>query len=215
MRRLQGFARVASVLALAAALVMVAQSSAAAADSATLTLHKRICPAGQTGDIFTACHDNLPTQTVSFTVDDGAAQDVGADGNVTFTDLAAGTHAVAEVEGPPLDAVNLRVWCSVQSPTVTDPVEIAVDLNAFDVTLGAGETVVCDVYNVAEDLSGRTPTATSTVKPTTGASQLPATGTGDGSATDARLLLTGVLALVVLAVGLGSLLRTTPGTPKH
>lgn len=207
MTRIPLIARIAGAVALTLMLLATASGSASAADTSTLTLHKRVCPAGQViTDLFEDCHDILPEQTVAFTLNDGVPQAVGVDGNTTFTDLAAGTYTVAEVEGPPLGYVHLRVFCSVQGTVINPAEELAVDVNTFDVTLGAGEEVVCDVYNIAEDLSGRTPTPVQTAQPTAAATTvtLPSTGAGTGSAgmTSVVLLfgsLAGSLLLLTLA----------------
>lgn len=219
MTRLLRALRAAGVLGLALGLLLAAAGRAAAQETATLTVHSRICPAGEpTSDIFADCHGNVPAQTVSFSVDGGAAQDVGADGNVTFTGLAAGAHAVTQVDGPPFDFVHLRVFCSVQGTTTEPAEEVAVDLNEFAVSLTAGAETVCDAYIIAEDQSGNTPTPVPTAEPTAqptaqptatstsgGVTTLPNTGTGAGDSNRATLtFLAGaaVLLFVVLATAL-------------
>jgi hypothetical protein len=166
----------------------------------TIEIHKRLCPAGQpVGDIFEDCHDNLVDQAVSFSLDGGAAAAVGVDGNLIFTDVAAGSHDISEIEGPPLEFVSLRVYCSVQD---SDPEVFAVTTDGpnFSVDLGAGEHLVCDVYNIAEDLSGLTPEPTAVATSTPGGVQLPNTGSGMGTGSGS----TG-LALFALLALLGSL----------
>ncbi len=201
MNRLSVHVRLLGAIALTFMLLGTTFGSAAAADTSTLTIHKRVCPAGQViTDIFEDCHDILPEQTVEFTLDDGVPRAVDDEGNTSFTELAAGTYTVAEVEGPPLDFVHLRVWCSVQGTTTNPAEEMTVDLNTFDVTLKAGEEVVCDVYNIAEDLSGRTPTVQPTAQPTGAATSitLPGTGSGTGSGGVFGLFLT--LGAILLAI---------------
>lgn len=169
----------------------------------SLEIHKRICPADTVGNLFDQCHDNLPEQTVTFTVDGGAGQDVDANGNVVFSGLAAGSHAVSETEGPPLDFVNLRVFCSVQTDN-PEVFEVTTDGPNFSVDVGAGEAVVCDVYNIAENLSGLTPEPTAVATTTPGV-VLPNTGSGFGTGGTtsttplfALLALLGALAMIAL-----------------
>ena len=133
-------------------------TSKGAAQSGILELHKRVCPNGPpSGDIFQECHDNLPQQPVAFSVGGGAAKFVGTDGNVVFDNLPAGTQQVHENEGPPLEAVELRIWCSVQGSTAA-PFQVQPSGPNFAVTVDAGQHVICDVYNIAINLSGETPT---------------------------------------------------------
>jgi hypothetical protein len=133
-------------------------TSKGAAQTGILELHKRVCPNGPpVGDIFLAFHDNLPQQPVAFSVGGGAAKFVGTDGNVVFDNLPAGTQQVQETEGPPLEAVELRIWCSVQGSTAA-PFQVQPSGPNFAVTVDAGQHVICDVYNIGINLSGQTPT---------------------------------------------------------
>jgi hypothetical protein len=158
--------------------VDVAFENARVEGTGSVELHKRVCPNGPpTTDIFTECHGTVPDQPVAFAVDGGEPQVVDDAGNVVFTGLTAGTHAFAETEGPPLDFVDLRVFCSVQGDG-SEATEIATDGPNFAVDVPADGYVVCDVYNIPENLKGEEPTATP-------GAQLPGTGTGpaasDGS----------------------------------
>jgi hypothetical protein len=124
----------------------------------TLELHKRVCPTSNPiGDIFEQCHDFPPQQPVGFSVDEGAARFVDELGNVVFTGLSAGEHSVQETEGPPLAYVQLAIWCSVQGSEQA-PFQLQPDGPNFTVPVGEGHHVICDVYNIPQDLSGRTPT---------------------------------------------------------
>ena len=137
------------------------------AQNGILELHKRVCPNGPpSGDIFQTCHDNLPQQPVAFSVDGAAAKFIGENGNVTFNGLSAGTHVVQETEGPPLEFVELRIWCSVQGSDQA-PFQVQPNGPNFSVPVGAGQRVICDVYNVALNLSGQTPTPPPVETPTT------------------------------------------------
>ena len=156
-------------------------TSKGTAQNGILELHKRVCPNGPpTGDIFQTCHDNLPQQPVAFSVDSGAAKFVGENGNVTFDGLTAGTHAVQETEGPPLEFVELRIWCSVQGSDAA-PFQVQPNGPNFSVPVGDGQHVICDVYNIAINLSGLTPTPppaqTPTVPPVETPTSVPAQAT--------------------------------------
>lgn len=160
----------------------------------SVELHKRVCPSGApVTDIFTECHGNPPEQTVAFAVDGGAPVEVDAAGNVVFMGLAAGSHVFSETEGPPLDFVDLRVFCSVQGDGAGAE-EVATDGPNFTVEVPAGGAVVCDVYNIPENLKGEEPT------PTPAGPALPGTGTGQrqDSGTDG---LSVVLLMALLVAG--------------
>ena len=192
--------RLAMIGVLAALFLMASQAQMSSAQVAgSLEIHKRVCPADATGNVFDDCHDTPPSQLVSFSVDGGAAVAVDASGNVTFTGLAAGAHTVTEVEGIPLEFVNMRVFCSVEGDAV-GAVEVATDGPNFTVTLADGDQMICDVYNIPIDLSGLTPTpATTAVATATPPIQLPNTGSGfDGGSSPF-----GLLAFIMVAIGLG------------
>ena len=125
----------------------------AAAGTATLEIHKRVCHNGEPQeDIFEECHQFPPEQEVRFRVDRGLARAVNSEGNVTFTGLTAGRHTVTETEGPPLEFVELRVWCSVLGSG--EPAkELETDGPSFVVELAAGERTICDVYAIPIDLA--------------------------------------------------------------
>ncbi len=160
----------------------------------SVELHKRVCPSGApVTDIFTECHGNAPEQPVAFSVDGGAPVEVDVAGNVVFTGLAAGSHVFSETEGPPLEFVDLRVFCSVQGDAAGAE-EVATDGPNFTVEVPAGRAVVCDVYNIPENLRGEEPT------PTPAGPALPGTGTGprQGAGFDA---LTVMLLMALLLAG--------------
>ena len=104
------------------------------------------------------------------------------------------------------------MYCSVQDD---DPVvfQVTTDGPNFSVDLEAGQYLVCDVYNIAEDLSGVTPTPVpdddddGTDTPDV---VLPNTGSGldMGSGTPAVL---SYLALVALLCGFGSMMIARRG----
>lgn len=188
---------------LGAVLLAGTAGSAGAQATGSLELHKRVCPAGTTGNIFDECHDILPEQEVAFSVDGGPSQSVDASGNTVFTGLDAGTYAVSETEGPPLDFVTLVVYCSVGGDG-TSAVQVPTDGPNFSVEVGDGEAVICDVYNVAEDLSGLTPTPA----PAETSVALPNTGSGPEGPQESVAGMTGIAALLIAAaVGLLAVTR--------
>jgi hypothetical protein len=173
------FMRALFAAAMIAVVLAVGQAGFASAQTpGTIEIHARVCPTDTAGNLFDECHDNAPDQAYSYSLDGGVAEPVDAEGNVSFTGLAAGTYEVSQEEGIPLDFAHLRVFCSVQD---ADPeaFEVTVDVNTFSVDLGDGEHVVCDVYTIPENLSGLTPTPETTVAPTsTPGVTLPNTGSG-------------------------------------
>ena len=152
--------------------------TAGAAAKGELEIHKRVCPNGEpTGDIFQQCHGFPPQQPVSFTVNGGTAKFVDEQGNVIFSDLAAGDQAVQLTEGPPLEAVRLAIWCSVQGSN-NAPFQVQPNGPNFTVSVGQGEHVICDVYDIGQNLSGQTPTTVPVATNTpTSAAPPPATET--------------------------------------
>jgi hypothetical protein len=151
--------RVGATIALLLTTLLAVTGSAVAANTATITLHSRVCPAGQpTTDIFKDCHSHLPTQTTSYSFDNGTAREVGADGNLSVTKLTAGKHTIVQQEGVPLDFAHLRVFCS-DTTVGTAAKEVTVNSNRFTVPAVAGDEVVCDVYTIPENASGLPATA--------------------------------------------------------
>jgi hypothetical protein len=203
----------------AAALVMLAtllafSNGANAQATGTITIHSRLCPAGQpTTDIFTDCHGHLPTIATSYSLDGGAAQAVGGDGNTSFTGVAAGAHTIAQVDGVPLDFAHLRAFCSDQENGGA-AAEVSVNVNSFSVTAVDGHEIICDVYTIPENASGLTPTATAAPAAPTAttvsggtASTLPGTGVGPSSGGNDTALELGLLALAFAGLGLVVLRR--------
>ncbi|MDQ2683139.1 MAG: hypothetical protein M3Y37_06395, partial [Chloroflexota bacterium] len=118
-------------------------------------------------------------------------------GNVVFTGLPAGNQAVQETEGPPLAYVRLAIWCSVQGSQQA-PFQVQPDGPSFTVPVGQGQYVICDVYNIPQDLSGRTPTPvvvapTLSITPTRGedGERVSFSGNGYTPGGDVVILMTG------------------------
>jgi hypothetical protein len=201
-----------AALAMLAALLVIAAPAGAQATTGTITIHSRLCPAGQpTTDIFTDCHSHLPTIATSYSLDGGAAQAVGADGNTAFTDVSAGAHEIAQVEGVPLDFAHLRVFCA-NNTDGSAATEVSVDVNKFSVDAVAGANVICDVYTIQENASGLTPTAVPTTSTggnaTSGnGTSLPNTGVGPSNGGGNTGLEVGLLALAASGLGFAALRR--------
>jgi hypothetical protein len=131
-----------------------------------------LCPTGYTGStIFADCHGNPQDSHLEFTIDGPSTATAATDddGNVTFASLAAGTYNISG--GVPGEFASTVVYCSVDedpetlfAPTETD--------TGVSVDLAAGSDVICDWYNIPEDLSGNTG----------GTTTLPNTGAGVSSA---------------------------------
>jgi hypothetical protein len=190
------------------AALLAFSSPASAATTGTITLHSRTCPAGQpTTDIFTDCHSHLPVVTTSYSIDGGAAQTVGADGNLSITGLAAGAHTIAQVDGVPLDFAHLRAFAS--DVTVGGAVaELAVNVNTFTVSAVAGDEIVVDIYTIPENASGLTPTAV----PSSGnGTSLPNTGVGANAGSGNPGLELALVVLAIVGVGAAALHRNTRG----
>lgn len=189
-------------LVVGASLVFAGMANAQATTS-TITIHSRICLNGEpTTDIFTECHDSLPVITTTYSIDGGSAQALDAEGNLSFVDVSAGTHEIAQVDGVPLDFAHLRVFCS-DVTTNDEVVEIAVNVQKFSVTAIAGDEIVCDVYTIPEDLSGMTPTpeVTPTATSTSGSTTLPNTGAGSEQNQNDNTLLFAISALALAGLG--------------
>ncbi|MGI8476030.1 MAG: hypothetical protein ACR2OO_06645 [Thermomicrobiales bacterium] len=206
---------VSGVVALAFFAVLAASASAGV-NEGSVTIHKRVCPAGApVSDIFTECHGNPPSQAFTFSADGGASAAVDGSGNLTFDALSVGTHEFTETEGIPLEFVTLRVFCSNEVDGVAT--EVGTTVNSFSVDVASGDALTCDSYSIPEDLSGRTPTPEPTVALTAvppaaatktaggaGTTTLPNTGAGGGGGSSSALasivaLLGGLLALAAVS----------------
>ena len=75
------------------------------------------------------------------------------------------------------------------------------------VGVGDGEQIVCDVYNIPENLSGLTPTPTPAV-------QLPNTGSGVGTGSDLLTMLAYGMLLAALALTTIGLARRMIDSPS-
>jgi hypothetical protein len=114
-------------------------------DTGSLTIHKRVCAAGQpTTDIFTDCHGNVDGAEGIMITADGVPQTVGADGNLTWTDIPNGTISVTE-DTSPAGAKSSRVFCSTDDGSTSN--EVASTNGNFSVTIN-GNDIICDSYTL-------------------------------------------------------------------
>lgn len=112
----------------------------------SLTIHARVCAVGQpTTDIFTDCHGNTDgsASVAQFSVDGANTGTVDASGNISWTGVPNGAHAVTE-DVSPTGTVSTRVFCSSNGGTST---EVANTNGDFSVTIN-GDDVVCDSYSL-------------------------------------------------------------------
>lgn len=207
--------RVAAAASLMAAVIFGAGTSGAAADGATVTIHKAECRSNFGADIFEECHDERVAE-VRFILGDGDYEYVAstdADGELSFDGFAVGAiaiveSAVSDVAMDDTDYVGAFVYCR---DLVSDEVLVegmADDLWLVELTVEDGMDVVCDWYN----LTGEAPAPTATPAPTQApqptevpasetVTELPSTGTGSIDGGNVAMLL---LAMVVAAAGFGA-----------
>jgi hypothetical protein len=189
----------------------VAQGVGAQDSGTSLTVHHRLCGDNYSGgDPFTECHDVLVGQAFDFTIDgpttETAATDAGT-GNVTFSDIPAGTYSL--YGGIPGEFSTQNIYCS--DSNTGDALDATPNGMGVDVEVAGGAAVVCDVYEFPEDLSGNTPTPTATASATATATatatqpvtSLPNTGAGESNGTDEALWLAIPAALVLGGLGFG------------
>ncbi len=147
-------------------------STLAAAPAATaqegmssLEVHDRICPEGYEGsNYFEDCHDTVPDPGLPFTFTNEDTGETYSDttnenGNVGFANLSAGTYTISG--GAPGEFANHAVYCAVGTEGNSNQQQIPVT----DVTTGvqlelpADTNVICDWYDIPENLAGTAPAA--------------------------------------------------------
>ncbi|HEY7032976.1 MAG TPA: hypothetical protein VH482_16645 [Thermomicrobiales bacterium] len=151
--------RVAIGVMLLAGTVALSPGSAAAA-TGSITLHVRLCPAGQpTTDIFTDCHSHLAGADVAFKINGHGSKTVNSRGNIKFSGLTGGTRTITQTGGQtPNEFLHMRAFCSVPS-TGEKATEHGVGTDSlgrafFRYRLATGAQAVCDVYFVPESGKG-------------------------------------------------------------
>jgi hypothetical protein len=171
--------RLAAGFALFLVLIGASFSHASAGEGTqSITIHNRICPTGYTGSaLFADCHGNPQTDHLDFTIaGSGELQTQATDdnGNVTFQ-TNPGSYNISG--GVPGEFASTVVYCSVNG----DQVPATQTDTGYSVTVPDGEDVICDWYNIPEDLSGNNG----------GTTTLPNTGVGAVAASDSNLPLYG------------------------
>jgi hypothetical protein len=148
----------------------------AQSDPTVITIHLSQCPAGYTGsDPFTDCHSN-GVAGVTFTWRVSApgpatTSTTDADGVTSFETLGA-ANGIKVTEQPPIDLASYSVYCSMNDGADTVPFNyVSGEVAVFfvDLTLGGGEQVICDWYNVPAGTSDSGNSGGVTVLPNTGA----------------------------------------------
>jgi hypothetical protein len=144
------FGLVATVAMLAFGVLAFAAPANAA--STSVTIHARICPVSGVTDYFKDCHPN-PVTNAAFRLDHSGSKWVNGSGNVTFSNVSAGSHIVALTSGDqPNEFLHLRAYCS-DSNTGSAAIEVTVRSTSqasFRVPVKTGQAVVCDVYWIPE-----------------------------------------------------------------
>jgi hypothetical protein len=175
----RGVLRLSAGFALLFILMTGALSHASAGTgTSAIIIHNRICPTGYAGnDIFGTCHGNPQDSHLDFTIEGPVTETfaTGDDGNVAFQVLPAGTYNISG--GVPGEFASTVVYCSVQDEPDNQVPATQTDIG-YSIELADDTTVICDWYNIPEDLSGNTPTPAPTSTPTV---TLPNTGAGSGS----------------------------------
>ncbi len=138
--------------------------AAQTADTATITIHNRICPEGFSGpDYYGTCHDTAPNPGLPFFISgpESASATTDSSGNVTFTGLTPGDYAVSG--GVPGEFASVNYFCAgADALTVAYP--FTATATGITVALTAGANIICDWYNTPIDLSGL-PTSTPVAAP--------------------------------------------------
>ncbi len=178
----RGVLRISAGFALFLVLLAGALSHASAGTgTSAIIIHNRICPTGYSGnDIFGTCHGNPQDSNLDFTIDGPVSETfaTGDDGNVAFQVLPAGTYNISG--GVPGEFASTVVYCSVQDEPDTQVPATKTD-TGYSIDLEDDTTVICDWYNIPEDLSGNTG----------GATTLPNTGIGVSADSNSNLPLFG------------------------
>lgn len=170
------FSRMAGMLVVLLTLLAVPAGITAAQEdtgNSSITVHNRICPQDYDGqDYFQDCHDNVPDPGLPFTFSDGVTRDgtTNDEGNVGFANLPAGTYTITG--GVPGEFADTYVYCAVGTEATPNQEQIDVEYvtGGIQIDLPENTNVICDWYNIPENLQGPTPVPTEapTQEPTEG-----------------------------------------------
>lgn len=210
----QRILRLAAIAAMVMAFAAILVPNTGAQATAQLTIHHRLCGDNYMGGSeWDECHDVLVGTPFEFTIEGPstftATTDV-ATGNASFGSIPAGTYHL--YGGIPGEFSNQTIYCSDEI-TGRDVAMSQGPIGMY-VDVPADTSVVCDVYEFPEDLSGDpdptpVPTAVPTKTPDSGqgVTRLPNTGAGgDGTPISAIWMI--APALLALAFGLIARSRT-------
>lgn len=125
-------------------------TSGQSAGSASVEIHLRSCPTGYSdNNYFQDCH-NDPIDGVTFEL--ANLQDTtGADGNVRFFDLRAGTYTITE--SIPGEFAETVVFCSY-GENGNQPASFETEDNGIRLQVPGGAQIVCDWYTIPYNLRG-------------------------------------------------------------
>ena len=147
-----------AVIASLALLVAAPTPGVDAAGTGKLTVHARMCPVdGVTTSFFNNCHQYPAGTDFSFRLDSRSSRAISAAGNITWGQIATGTHTVTLTSViQPNEFLGYRVFCSVvgsgqaavELPVISGP------QTKFKVYVTSGTTKVCDVYFIPESGKG-------------------------------------------------------------
>lgn len=143
----------------------------------SIEIHDSACPVGATsGTLFDQCHAN-GRQGVEYIVDGPVHQTgvtAGALGAVRFDNLPAGDYTIAQavMSG---DFASYQVYCST-----SDGTEVPVDYRgdgraAVALSVGSGQEIVCDWYNIPAPAPTEQPTQVPPTEPVVQPTLAPAT----------------------------------------
>lgn len=196
--------RLTAVCAMIAAFAVILSPQAGATPVAEFTVHHRLCGDNyKGGSEFDECHGVLVGTAFDFTIEGPltltATTDV-ATGNAYFGEVQDGTYHL--YGGIPGEFSNQTIYCSDQN--TGNAVSVTPGPIGVYVEVPLQSSVVCDVYEFPEDLSGNpdpTPAPTKAPDSGQGISTLPNTGAG-GAGPAFPIAWLFVPAIVALGFGL-------------
>lgn len=133
-----------------ATLPAAAQDAGTQGGTATVEIHKRLCPTGYSNNnYFQDCHES-PQDGIVFELGNLRAS-TGADGNVVFTELLGGTYTITE--SIPGDAADTVVFCSY-AEVLEQNASFTYVPGGISLDVPGGSNIVCDWYNIPYNLRG-------------------------------------------------------------
>lgn len=144
-----------TAIAAIALLLGAAPMSASAASNASVTLHVRLCPAGEpTANIFADCHAHPIFAGTMYKLNGHGSKTVDSSGNIAYSGLGAGVRTVTQTGGQePNEFLVVRAFCSSDGGRAVEETVVKSPQSHFSFNLQSGAHVTCDVYFIRE--SGR------------------------------------------------------------